>query len=258
MGEINKWLIERWKKKKSGETSWIYRQLWYGTEESIIYRTCERGRWNFERDIKGHCSVDWDNTRTRNRLWAEQLEVLLQAKGGCRGWRWGRGVWAASRGCLVGTAPGYEVPRLECGTPRLHQLILQRRLHRTTKSLKIESSQQKSQARSARPPTHTLGSLMLTSSSASLHFRLTGLQNSQQSKWSLRINLCLKWSQLNTFIIEANVSAVGERRVCDEKTSSVGRDQPMFGCERIPRLSVDNFPTRREGGRGSERSYRLS
>lgn len=50
----------------------------------------------------------------------------------------GGGDWAACRGCLVGAAPGYEVPELECGTPRLHQLILQRRLHRSTTVIRKE------------------------------------------------------------------------------------------------------------------------
>lgn len=39
--------------------------------------------------------------------------------------------WAACRGCLIGAAPGYEVPGLECAASCIHQLILQRRLQKT-------------------------------------------------------------------------------------------------------------------------------
>lgn len=61
------------------------------------------------------------------------LRYFCAAKGGCHiAGDGGKGGWAACRGCLVGAAPGYEVPDLECSTPCLHQLILQRRLHRTT------------------------------------------------------------------------------------------------------------------------------
>ena len=40
--------------------------------------------------------------------------------------------WAACRGCLLGSGPGFEVPKLEYGTPCLNQLILWRHFNIAT------------------------------------------------------------------------------------------------------------------------------
>lgn len=82
------------------------------------------------------CNVDWDNTRNRRPgtdCEQNSLRYFCTAKEGCHiAGDGGKGGWATCRGCLVGAAFGHEVPVLECSTPWLHQLILQRRLHTNT------------------------------------------------------------------------------------------------------------------------------
>lgn len=77
---------------------------------------------------------------TRNRLRAEQLEVVLQSQRrmsySCW-WGEGKGRRAACRSRLAGAVPGYKVPESEYSSRCLHQLILLRRLQ-TAAMVKLE------------------------------------------------------------------------------------------------------------------------
>lgn len=120
--------------KKKVQEKKSYSQIQYWKQENMRVRV---NNLNLQvRHKESLCIVDWDNMRNRRPgtdCEQNSLRYFCTAKGGCHiAGDWGKGGWAACRGCLVGAAPGYEVPELECGTPRLHQLILQRRLHGTT------------------------------------------------------------------------------------------------------------------------------
>lgn len=97
------------------------------------------------------CNVDSDNMRNRRPgtdCEQNSLRYFYTAKGGCHIARdGGKGGWAACRGCLAGAAPGYEVPKLECGSPCLHQLLLQRNT-----TVKCKACDRKATV-SHRPPT---------------------------------------------------------------------------------------------------------
>lgn len=93
------------------------------------------------------CNVDSDNMRNRRPgtdCEQNSLRYFCKAKGGCHvAGDGGKGGWAACLGCLVGAAPGYEVPKLECSTPCLHQPILWRHFHTTTTVWTCKADDQK-------------------------------------------------------------------------------------------------------------------
>lgn len=85
--------------------------------------------------------ITWER-ETRNRLWAEQFVVLLHSQGGCHVAGDGGGeAWLRAEAALLAPLRPVRWPSGNVAPPRLHQLILQRHLYKTT-TVKLKLQQE--------------------------------------------------------------------------------------------------------------------